>query len=124
VRVAVALVWLEAAVAAAAAATLVVVLVRGSQMPAASAVLAVIALGLAAALALVGRALWRGGRRWARSPALTVQVLLGAMAVAGWTTTPQPWPAVALAVAVAVVAALLVPAAVTWTMPAGGPAQP
>ena len=118
VRVACALVWLQATAALVAAVALVVVLVRGAQLPGASATLAVIALAVAAALVLATVALLRGRRRWARSPVLTVQFLVGAMAVAGWTTAPAPWPAVALAFAVAVVVALLTPAAVAWTVPA------
>lgn len=121
VRLACGLVGLQAAAALAAAAALVVVLVRGAQMPGASAALAVMALGVAAALTAAGVALWRGGRRWARSPVLTAQILLGAMAVAGWTTAPAPWPVVALACAVVVVVALLTPTAVGWTVP-GRPA--
>ncbi|HEY0119872.1 MAG TPA: hypothetical protein VGC04_13940 [Cellulomonas sp.] len=117
VRVACALVWLQAVVAAVAAGALVVVLVRGAQMPGASAALAVIALGVAAALVGASVALLRGGHRWARSPVLTVQFLVGALAVAGWTTAPAPWPAVALALALAVVASLLTRAAVAWTVP-------
>lgn len=117
VRVACALVWLQAAAAVAAAGGLVVVLLRGTQLPGASAALAVIALGVAAALAGASVALLRGGRRWARSPVLTVQFLVGALAVAGWTTAPVPWPAVVLAVALVVVVSLLTPAAVAWTVP-------
>lgn len=121
VRVACALVWLQAAACVVAAAALVVVLARGAQLPAASAALVVLALGTAAALALAGRALLAGGRRWARSPVLTTQVLLGALTVAGWTTTPQPWPPLVLAVAVGVAVALLTPPAVAWTMPPRAP---
>lgn len=117
VRVAVALVGLEAAAAVAAAVGLVVVLVRGAQMPGASAALAAIALGVAAALVVFGRALLRGGRRWARSPVLTAQIFLGVLAAAGWSTAPAPWPAVVLVLGVVVVVALLRPAAVAWTMP-------
>jgi len=124
VLVACALVWLQAAVALAAATALVADLFRGAQMPGASAALAVIALGVAGALAGAGFALLRGGRRWARSPVLTVQLLVAALAVAAWTTAPAPWPAVALALAVAVVVALLVPSAVGWTVPGRATKQP
>lgn len=124
VRVVCAIVWLQAAVALAAAAALVADLFRGAQMPGASAALAVIALGVAAALAGAGFALLRGGRRWARSPVLTVQLLVAALAVAAWTTAPAPWPAVALALAIAVVVALLVPSAVGWTVPGRATKQP
>ncbi len=117
VWVAVLLVWLEALASLAGAVTLVVVLARGSQMPAANVAMAVMAAGLAAVLVLAGRALVAGHRRWARSPVLTVQFLLGALVVAGWSTTPQPAPPLVLAVAVTVVVALLTPRAVAWTMP-------
>jgi hypothetical protein len=117
VNVACALVWLEAAVSLAAASALVTDLVRGAVLPGASVALAVIALGVAAALAGAGVALRRGGRRWARSPVLTVQLLVAALAVAAWSAGPWPWPAVALVVAVTTVVALLTRAAVTWTVP-------
>jgi hypothetical protein len=117
VLVACLLVWLQALAAFGAAVALVVDLARGALMPAATAVLALIAVAVAAALVGVSLALQRGGRRWARSPVLTVQLLVGAMAVAGWTTTPAPWPAVALALAVVVVGALVTPRAVAWTVP-------
>lgn len=117
VRVACVVVWLQALLALAAAAALVTDLVRGSQLAGATAALAVIALGVAAALAGAGVALLRGGRRWARSPVLTVQFLVGALAVAAWGTAPAPWPAVALGLAVVVVVALLTRAAVAWTVP-------
>jgi hypothetical protein len=111
VRTAVVLVWLEVAAIVAGVAGLVVVLVRGtSQMPAPTTALAVLGLALAVGLAGAGLALLRGGRRWARGPVMTAQFLMGAMAVAGWTTTPQPAPPIALALAAAVVTALLVPA--------------
>lgn len=117
VRVACVLVWLQAAALLAAAVALVADLFRGTPLPGASAALAVIALAVAAALAWAGLALLRGGRRWARSPVLTVQLLVAALAVVAWTTATAPWPAVALALAVVVVVALLVPAAVAWTVP-------
>ena len=117
VRLACVLVWAQAALALAAAAAFVADLVRGAQLPGASAALAVIALGVAAALAGAGAALLRGGRRWARSPVLTVEFLVGVLAVGAWTTAPAPWPALALGVAVLVVGALLSRAAVTWTVP-------
>jgi len=117
VWVACVLVWLQALVALAAATAFFAVLFRGTNLAGATAGLAVIALGVAALLAGAGYALLRGGRRWARSPVLTVQFLVGALTVAGWTTATQPWPVVALVIAVAVVVALLTPSAVTWTAP-------
>jgi hypothetical protein len=124
VRVACVLVWLEAAVALAAATALVADLFRGTQLPGASVALAVVALGVAGALAGAGFALLRGGRRWARSPVLTVQFLVAALAVVAWTTAPAPWPAVALGLAVVLVVALLVPTAVAWTVPGRPTKQP
>lgn len=117
VWVAVVLVLVEALAWLAAAVALAVVLVRGSQMPGAAATLMAISAGVGVALAWAARALLRGGRRWARSPVLTVQFVLGALVVAGWATTPQPAPPIVLAVAVTVVVALLTPRAVAWTVP-------
>jgi hypothetical protein len=124
VRVACVLVWLQAAAALAAATALVADLVRGTPLPGASVALAVLALGVAGALAAAGLALLRGGRRWARSPVLTVQFLVAALAVVAWTTAPAPWPAVALGLAVVLVVALLVPTAVAWTVPGRPTKQP
>ena len=116
------LVWVEALVSVAVAVTFVVVVVRGAQLPAASLTLAVIAGGLAALLVGAGRALVRG-RRWARSPVITVQVLLVVMALSSWRTAPQPWPTVGLALGLAVTTGLLLPPVVSWTVPSTSPAD-
>ena len=121
-------VWAEALGAAAAVVALVVVLVRGTPLAAASVALAVLAAGLASVLGAAGRALL-AGRRWARSPVITVHVLVVAMAVASWRTAPAPWPAVGVALGVLVVACLLQSSVVAWTDrkspsdPAAGPEQ-
>lgn len=121
VWVVVALVWAEGLAAVAAAVALVVVVVRGTQLAAASATLAGLAVALALVLAGGGRALLRG-RRWARSPVITVHVLVVAMSVASWRTAPAPWPAVGIAVGLAVVGTLLVPSVVGWTGQSAGAA--
>jgi hypothetical protein len=115
VRVAVGGIGVEALAALAGAVASVVVLVRGAELPGATAGLAVLGVALAGFLAAAGVALARGGRRWARSPVLAWQFLLVAMAFAGWTTAPAPWPAVVLGLAVVVVVALMTPAAIAWT---------
>ena len=122
VWVVVAFVWVEALLSGVAAVTFVVVVVRGAQLPAASLTLAVIAGGLAALLLGAGRALLRG-RRWARSPVMTVQVLLVVMAVSSWRTAPQPWPAAGVALGLAAAGGLLLPPVVAWTVPSAGPAD-
>lgn len=116
-------VWLEALGAAAAVVALVVVVVRGTQLVAASVALAVLAAGLAAVLAAAGRALL-AGRRWARSPVITVHVLVVAMAVASWRTAPAPWPAVGVALGLLVVACLLQRSVVSWTDRTSPPRAP
>lgn len=116
-------VWVEALGAAAAVVALLVVLVRGTQLAAASVALAVLAAGLAAVLAAAGRALL-AGRRWARSPVITVHVLVVAMAVASWRTAPAPWPAVGAALGVLVVAFLLPRSVVSWTDRTSPPRTP
>ena len=120
VRLVVALVALEAAAALAGAVAGVVVLIRGAQLPGAAAGLVVLAVGLAAGLGWAGVALGRGGRRWARSPVLSWQFLLGVLALAGWSTTPQPWPTLVVLVAGGVVGGMLAPTAVAWTSGTSG----
>lgn len=114
------LLWIEALGAAAAAVALVVVVLRGTQLAAASITLAVLAAGLGVVLWFAGRALLRG-RRWARSPVITVHILVAAMSVASWRTAPAPWPALALVVGVCAVACLLLPPVVAWTAGATAP---
>jgi len=124
VRLVVALVALEAGAALAGAVAGVVVLVRGAQLPGATAGLVVLALCLAAALGWAGRALLRGGRRWARSPVLSWQFMLGVLALAGWSTTPQPWPTIVVLVAGVVVGGMVAPSTVVWTSATSGTSAP
>ena len=116
-------VWAEALAAAAAAVVLVVAVVRGTQLAAASVALAVLAGGLALVLLAMGRALVRG-RRWARSPVITVHVLVVPMSLASWRTAPAPWPIVGVALGLLVVVGLLLPAVVSWTGGTGSPRSP
>lgn len=95
----------------------------GPRLAAASVALAVLAAGLAAVLGAAGRALL-AGRRWARSPVVTVHVLVVAMAVASWHTAPAPWPAVGVALGVLVVACLLQRSVVSWTDRTSPPRAP
>ena len=91
-------------------------LVRGaSALPAATVFLALFALGVAAVLVLAARGLW-AGRRWARSPVMTWQVLLVVMAI-GWLGSDPPWWVVlVLLSALLVGVALHVPAVVAATV--------
>lgn len=114
VWVVVGLVWAEALAVVGAAVALVAVVIRGTQLVAASVALAVLAVGLAFVLAGAGRALSRG-RRWARSPVITVHVLVVAMSLASWRTAPAPWPAVGVVLGAVVVGALLLPSVAGWT---------
>lgn len=123
VWVVVALVWAEGLAATAAAVALVLVVIHGTQLVAASAALAVLAVGLALVLAGAGRALLRG-RRWARSPVITMHVLVVAMSLASWRTAPAPWPAVGVALGVVVIGALLLPSVVGWTGSSGSADSP
>jgi hypothetical protein len=94
-------------------------LVRGAvQLPAATIFLVLFALGVAAVLALSVRALW-SGRRWARSPVMTWQVLLVVMAVGWLGSDPSPWIAAVLVSAVAVAVGLLLPPVVAATVERG-----
>lgn len=90
-------------------------LVRGaSRLPGATAFLVVFALGVAAALAASARGLWRG-RRWARSPVMTWQLLLAVMAIGWLGAEPTVWAAAVLASAVVVAGGLLLPPVVAAT---------
>jgi len=90
-------------------------LVRGAaQSVGATTFLVVFALGIAVLLAASARGLWRG-RRWARSPVMTWQVLLIVLGV-GWVgADPAPWTWGVLAVALVVAVGLFVPAVVAAT---------
>ncbi len=91
-------------------------LLRGaSQLPAATVFLVLFALGVAAVLVLAARGLWQG-RRWARSPVMTWEVLLVVLA-AGWLgSDPAPWAVAVLVSAIVVGVGLLVPAVVAATV--------
>lgn len=83
-------------------------------MPAADWFVAVFCLVVAGGAGAAGVALWRG-RRWGRAPVMTVQVLLGVLAV-GWLGVEVTWWAVAtLAVAVVAAVTLLLPSVVGVT---------
>lgn len=95
-----------------------------SRLPGATAFLALSALGVAAALIAGARGLWRG-RRWARSPVITWQLLLVVLAIGWLGAEPTVWAAAVLASAVVVAVGLLVPPVVAATsgrarMPDGG----
>jgi predicted MFS family arabinose efflux permease len=111
-----ALVVLQAGALVGMAVAFVTDLVRGvSQLPGATMFLALFALGLAAVLVQAARGLW-AGRRWARSPVMTWQVLLVVMGV-GWLTADPTWWVVAVLVSAVVVGVgLLLPRVVAATV--------
>jgi len=100
-------------------------LMRGaSQLPGATAFLVLFALGIAAVLIAGARGLWRG-RRWARSPVMTWQLLLVVMAIGWLGAEPTVWAMAVLASALVVAVGLLLPPVVAATsgrarMPDGG----
>jgi hypothetical protein len=108
-------VLLEGVVMAGLAVFVVTVLVSGaSQLPGAMAFLAGFCALIAAVLIASARALMNG-KRWARSPVITWQVLVAVMGV-GWYGAEQTvGTAVALVAATAVVTLLLLPSVVATT---------
>ena len=91
-------------------------LVRGvSELPGATVFLAVFALGVAAVLVLAARGLW-AGRRWARSPIMTWQVLLVVMSVGWFSADPAWWVVAVLLSALVVGVGLLLPPVVAATV--------
>lgn len=108
------LVLVEAAALAGLAAAFVVDLARGAELPGPTAFLAVFLLTVAAVLVLAARALAHG-RRWARSPVLTWQLLLLVMAVGWFSAEPSPWAAGVVVVALMVGVGLLLPTVVAAT---------
>lgn len=113
-RLVCALVLLQGIALAGIAVALVVGLVRGSDLPGPVVFLVVLAIGLAALLVAAARALL-AGHRWARSPVMTVQVLLVALSI-GWLGAESAvWIVGVLVVAVLTGVLLLVPPVVTWT---------
>lgn len=116
-----ALVLLQAGLLVGLAGAWAVDLARGaSRLPAATVFLVLFALGVATVLALAARGLW-AGRRWGRSPVMTWQVLLVAMAVGWLGSDPAPWTVAVLLSAIAVGVGLMLPPVVAATVdrPAG-----
>ncbi|WNB86292.1 hypothetical protein [Cellulomonas sp. ATA003] len=109
------LVLLEAGLLIGLAGAWVVDLVRGaSQLPGATVFLALFAAGVAAVLVAAVRGLW-SGRRWARSPIMTWQVLLVVMSVGWLGADPAAWVVAVLVVALVVAVGLLLRPVVEWT---------
>ncbi|GAA2726200.1 hypothetical protein CAE01nite_35470 [Cellulomonas aerilata] len=110
-----ALVLVQAGLLVGLASAWVLGLVRGeSRLPGAAVFLVLFALGVAAVLVLGVRGLW-AGRRWARSPVMTWQVLLVVMSV-GWLGVElAPWATGVLVSALAVGVGLLLPSVVAVT---------
>lgn len=115
VAVVCALIVVEALVAAGLAVAWVVDLFHGAQVPGAVVFLALCAAGVAVVLVAAARALW-AGRRWARSPVMTWQVLLVVLSVSWLGVETSLWGVLVLVVAVVVGIGLLVPPAVAWTV--------
>jgi hypothetical protein len=89
--------------------------VRGvASLPAASLFLAAFGLGIAALLLLAARGLWRG-RRWARSPVITWQILLVVLALGWLGAQPSVWAVIVLVVATLVGVGLLLPSVAAVT---------
>jgi len=85
-----------------------------SEIPGATLFLIAFAVGIAALLIASARALWRG-RRWARSPVITWQILLIAMS-AGWLGVERTsWAVAVLVSSLLVVVGLLLPTVVAAT---------
>ncbi|WP_298455572.1 hypothetical protein [uncultured Cellulomonas sp.] len=111
-----ALVLVEAGVLVGLAGAWVLELVRGTvQLPGATVFLALFALGVAGVLVLAVRGLWQG-RRWARSPVMTWQVLLVVLAVSGFGDDPSPWVLAMLALGLLVGIGLVLPPVVAVTL--------
>lgn len=106
---------LEAAAAVGLAVAWASDLVRGvSVRPAATVFLIVCGLGVALVLAASARGLWRG-RRWARSPVMTWQIMLVVLSVGWLGVETSVWAWGVLVAAVAVGVGLLLPAVVAVT---------
>jgi len=116
------LVLLEAAVFAGLGVAYVVDLFHAdSDLVGASAFLAVFFLAMAALLALCVRGLWRG-RRWARSPVVTWQVLLVVLALAAMSSGVSTVVSVGVVVlAGAILVGLFVPTVHAATSGRSGP---
>jgi len=93
----------------------VVDLTRGNaDLPAATVFLALFALGVAVLLSGAARGLWRG-RRWARSPVMTWQILLVVMSLGWLGVEASVWAVAVAVVAVLVAVGLLLPPVVAAT---------
>jgi hypothetical protein len=109
------LVLLQAGLLAGLGSAWVVDLVRGeSRLPAATVFLALFAFGVAAVLVLGVRGLW-AGRRWARSPIMTWQVLLVVLSIGWLGVEPALWAVGVLVSALVVAVGLLLPSVVAAT---------
>jgi len=85
-----------------------------SEIPGATLFLLAFAWGIAALLIASARALWRG-RRWARSPVITWQILLVAMSI-GWLGVERTgWAVAVLVSGLLVTVGLLLPSVVAAT---------
>ncbi len=116
-----ALVLLEAITALALGVVFVVDLTRGNAaVPAASVFMALFAFGVAALLTGAARGLWRG-RRWARSPVMTWQILLVVMSLGWLGVEASVWAVAVTLVAVVVAVGLLLPSVVAATTGTGRP---
>ena len=106
---------LEAASALGLAVAWGVELVRGIAVrPAATVFLIVFGLAIALVLAASARGLWRG-RRWARSPVMTWQIMLVVLSIGWLGVESSVWAWGVLAAAVVVGVGLLLPAVVAVT---------
>ncbi|GIG22889.1 hypothetical protein Cch01nite_36130 [Cellulomonas chitinilytica] len=102
----------------------VVDLTRGNAtLPAATVFLALFALAVAALLGGASRGLWRG-RRWARSPVMTWQILLVVMSLGWLGVEASVWAVAVAVVAVVVAVGLLLPSVVAATTGPAGPDLP
>lgn len=93
---------------------LVELVAGGSLSVGVSLFLVVFALGVASLLALCVRGLLQG-RRWARSPVATWQILQAVVAISSMQVGATAWVVVALALAVLVLVLLLLPRVVEAT---------
>jgi hypothetical protein len=109
------LVLIQAGLLVGLASAWVVDLVQGqSRLPAATVFLALFALGVAAVLLLGVRGLW-SGRRWARSPVMTWQVLLVVLSIGWLGVEVAPWAVGVLVSALVVGVGLVLPSVVAVT---------
>jgi len=115
-----ALVALEAIACLGLGVVLVVDLTRGNAaLPAATVFMALFALGVAALLGGAARGLWRG-RRWARSPVMTWQILLVVMSLGWLGVEASVWAGAVTVVAILVAVGLLLPSVVAATTGSAG----